>query len=906
MAIIGIPSTRISDQFVRQILLGQVQTDQTELFRLQMQLSTGRQFELPSESPVAALRVMSLQRLLERKDQIKSNLTTNQSYLSATDTAMSQISGLMAEVRGVAVSVIGTTADDVQRQAAAQQVQQALEQLMDAGNQNFRGRYLFAGSETMTRPFSSVGANLVRYDGNERRLESYGNVDLLFDTNSQGNEVFGAISDPVRGSVDLNPVVTRDTRLADLRGGRGVHRGSIAVSDGASTQIIDLSQAETVGDMVALIHAHPPAGNTINAEITPRGFVLQLAGGNLTITEVGGGTMAAELGILTEQGVGTNPVTSADLDPILRPTTALADVLGTKATAVLRPGGPDNDIIFRAGRNGDALNGVTISLVNDPLVHAGGETVDWDPVAKTLVIHIEDGYSEARDVVKAVNDQFDAGLIPFQAEADPLDGSQAGMGLIDSATTTPVVTAYGSGTDLDQDSGLQILNGGSSPYTIDISKAVTVEDLLNTLNTSPAGVLAEINETKTGIDLRSRLSGADFAIGENGGITVAQLGLRTFTTETKLADLNFGRGVMDYQGQAEGVFPADADFMITRNDGVSFTIDIHDAKTIGDVLDLINDNPVNSDPAQGVPLEARLAADGNGIELVDRSTGQDHLTVTRNPMSTAAIDLGLIPKGQDTSTATAAGAIAHVSVVSGGPTDNNGLLVRAAGAGTQTNGTQIVVVDTGLGAGNEEIRYSVDPVTHVATVTFDITTGVTTANDLVGLFESGANVAPEVRQLFTIGLDPTNADGSPNTGNGAVDVTAPGSSFTVTGGGPDLLTGADVNPKETDGLFTALLRLHHGLLTNDLAEMDRAVAMLDRRVVDFNFARAELGARQQGVDVLQQRLDSEEIELRASMSVDYDADFAEVASNLTARQIAYQASLTVIGQISQMSLLNYL
>jgi len=902
MAIIGIPSTRISDQFVRQILLSQVQTDQIDLFRLQMQLSSGRKFQLPSEAPVAALRVMSLQRLLERKEQIKGNLATNQSYLSATDTAMSQISGMMAEVRGVALGVIGTTASDVQRQAAAQQVQQTLQQLVDSGNQNFRGRYLFAGSETMTRPFTLEQGNLVRYDGNEQRLASYGNVDLLFDTNSQGNEVFGAISEPVRGSVDFNPVVTRDTRLADLRGGQGIRKGSIAISDGASTQIIDLSQAETVGDVVALIHAHPPAGNTIDLEIIPRGFVLQLAGGNLTINEVGGGTTAAELGILTENGVGTNPVYSADLDPILRPTARLADVLGTRATAVLRPGGPQNDIIFRAGANGETLNGVTISLVDDPTVHAGSETVDWDPVAKTLVIHIEDNYTEARDVVKAVNDRFDVGLIPFQAEADPLDGPEGGIGLIDSATTPPVVTAYGSGADLDQDSGLQILNGGSSPYTIDISKAVTVEDLLNTLNTSPAGVLAEINAEKTGIDVRSRLSGTDFAIGENGGIAAAQLGLRTFTDETRLADLNFGRGVMDYQGQAEGVFPADADFMITRNDGVSFTIDVHGAKTIGDVLDLINDNPTNSDPALGVPLEARLAVRGNGIELVDRSTGPSHLTVTRSPMSTAAIDLGLIPKGQDSSTATTSGAIAQTSVVSAGP--NNDLLVQAVGGGTETNGTRIVVQDSGLGPGNEYLHYSVDPITHVATVTVGITPGATTANDLVTLFLSGSDVDPEVRALFTVALDP--ADGSPNTGNGPVDVTPPGSWFAVSGGEPDQLTGADVGPKETDGLFTALIRLQHALLTNDLWEMDRSVEMLDRRTVDFNFSRAELGARQQGLDVLQQRLDSEEIELRQTMSGEYDVDMAEVVSELSAKQIAYEASLRVIALISQMSLLNYL
>jgi flagellin-like hook-associated protein FlgL len=42
------------------------------------------------------------------------------------------------------------------------------------------------------------------------------------------------------------------------------------------------------------------------------------------------------------------------------------------------------------------------------------------------------------------------------------------------------------------------------------------------------------------------------------------------------------------------------------------------------------------------------------------------------------------------------------------------------------------------------------------------------------------------------------------------------------------------------------------------------------------------------------------------MSTDYDADIATTASQLSAEQLAYQASLMAIAQISQYSLFNYL
>jgi flagellar hook-associated protein 3 FlgL len=384
-------------------------------------------------------------------------------------------------------------------------------------------------------------------------------------------------------------------------------------------------------------------------------------------------------------------------------------------------------------------------------------------------------------MVEAINlaHQQDPAAMPFTAAVDPLDDRFGGAGTILTATTPPVTTHDGGGSDFDQAHGFQIVSG-TLAKTIDLAAAVTIEDLVNTLNTSGLGILAEINRTSTGIDVRTRLSGGDFAIGEHGGTAAAQLGIRTFDRSTLLADLNFGRGVAGASAETSGGSLDQADFAITRNDGVTFEVDIHGAKSIGDVIDLINGNAINQDPQQGVPLVARLAAFGNGIELVDNSTGTSRLTVTRLNGSTAAVDLGLVPAGQDSRSSPTTGAM------------------------------------------------------------------------------------------------------------------------------PDLLTGADVNPREAVGLFTALLRLQHGLLNNDSWEIERAMAMLDQTTTNMNFARAELGARQQGLDLLQTRWEDEDTQIREDLSRDYDVDLTQVISDLTAKQVAMQASLQSIAQTARMTLLDYL
>lgn len=1105
-SIIGIPTTRVNEAFIRQRMLTQNESSQLALAKIQYQLATGRRFEAPSDDPNAAMRVMNLQSLIQQKTQVKSNVSTNQSYLNITDSTLTNISSLLAEVNATALGVVGTTATDTQRQTAANQVQQTLNQLLDISNQQFRGRYLFSGTDTTLRPFEAMASGNVLYQGNEGRLQSYGDVNLLFDTNVQGNEVFGAISAEVRGTQDLNPVLTFNTRLDDLRGGLGISRGSIRLSDGTNTSIVDLSKAQTIGDVAAAIKSHPPTGRSIDVQVTADKLTLTLDGADsrvLSIQEVGGGTTANELGILREIGQ-SKTVESRDLNPILRQTTPLGDILGSRASAVVRGGGPQDDFIVEADVNGAAdskgaaLNGVQINLVADPLVVEGSETVVYTPGA-SIDVHVSEGRTRSHDVVKAINAAYAAGQLPFTARLDPLESSLGGNGLVYS--TASGETSGGSGENFDKLSGLQIVNNHQT-YTISLATAQTIEDVLNIINGSGAGVQAQINEDRTGIDIRSRVSGSDFGIGENGGTTASQLGLRSFTRDTLLADLNYGRGVDEYAGsgaraaasfdfgiansgltfkskqpgtqwdgftisvtntlgapqvkydataktlefqvnagtttandvlrmlaaspaaadwegsllatpgaandgtgkvavQAKSSSGADdsgVDFTIQRADGAKLLIDIAGKTTIGQVVDLINNDPNNQDHK----LTARLAAYGNGIELVDTSQGVSQTAVLRSEMSQAAFDLGLIATQNGAQSDAAVGGGPSTTTI-GSTAMKSGLIFSAASGGSDLNGVRVVFsltapagavfdnvgrtltfgitpattaadvkamleassasslfkaefdpADTSHndGTGFVDVTSTPPPETSGGTATtkasarlqwpgFDhdlivsatkvgatwnslpitlvATPGVAAAvtsykpgEELVIGFDPGVSTAndiiaalaahPTASADFTAALDPDNA--SPNLGEGIVDPTT--GAEPVMSGGRQTITGRSTGMIETEGIFTALLRIKEGLANNDLFTVERSLKMLDLKVTDMNYTRAELGSREQGLDALTTRLDTEEVELKGVLSKDFDVDMVKAISDYSAQQAAFQASLQAMGKIMQMSLLNYL
>ena len=149
-------------------LVSQLDANQTQMNQLETEISTGYQFQLPSQNPQAAMQVESIQSLLERKTQAQTNISTNQTYLSQTDSTLSSVSNLLTSVQSAALSVVGSTASASQRQAVVQQIDQAVQQMVTLGNTQFNGQQLFGGTNTTTPPFSIDAAGNVVYSGSSR------------------------------------------------------------------------------------------------------------------------------------------------------------------------------------------------------------------------------------------------------------------------------------------------------------------------------------------------------------------------------------------------------------------------------------------------------------------------------------------------------------------------------------------------------------------------------------------------------------------------------------------------------------------------------------------------------------------------------------------------------------------
>lgn len=580
MAILPLQLARVSNLLRTSVAQQTIARTQQQMLQVQNELSSGKKINSPSDNPGDAAIVQQLQKTLEQRKGYADNLKQAQSQLSEVDSTLGDLSGLLLQAQQIASANVGSDVTPDQRQSAATIIQSIYSQVLSIGNKQFQGAYLFGGDRSTAAPFVVQGSG-VQFVGSTTNLKNTFDEGTVLPFTVNGSDVFGALSTRIQGATDMSPSLSTNTRLRDLSGStlEGVQLGTIVVGNGTTSAMVDLSQADTIGDVITKINA---AGvGSITASIAPDGNSLRLSGGgseDITVTDVGG-TTAANLGILqtTAAGAGT-PVDGSNVNAKVTRLTTLASLKG------------------------------------------------------------------------------------------------------------------GAGIDT---SGLIITNGGVTK-TIDLSTAVTVEDLLNAVNGSGTGVLAEINAAGTGINILNPTQGVSMTIAENGGTTATDLGVRSYLPTTPLSELNNGRGVATVSG---------ADFLITRRDGTSFTVDLGTESTIQDVIDAIN----AADGGGGIT--ASFATTGNGIVLTDTSVGAGSPSVVSQNFSTAAADLGLnasasgaVIQGSDVNAVAATGIFSNLMKLRDSLNSNDQQAITAAAESLQSDYGRVTRVRGQTGAQVQELE----------------------------------------------------------------------------------------------------------------------------------------------------------------------------------------------------------
>jgi flagellar hook-associated protein 3 FlgL len=161
-------NNRITEQSKLTSHVRYLQTAEERMNRVQQQLATGRKIDHPSDDPEGASISMSYRRDSVFETQMRRNVEGGVAFMNATESALSSATDVIHSARALAVQGGNGTNSQQGRDAMAIEVDQLLRQMVQIGNSNFGGAYIFAGQKTDQPAFVTVGSptiTAVNYQG---------------------------------------------------------------------------------------------------------------------------------------------------------------------------------------------------------------------------------------------------------------------------------------------------------------------------------------------------------------------------------------------------------------------------------------------------------------------------------------------------------------------------------------------------------------------------------------------------------------------------------------------------------------------------------------------------------------------------------------------------------------------
>lgn len=523
---------------------------QLDIFRENQKLSTGRDLLAPSDDTVRAAAVSELDARIEKSKQRQQNLDLTGSSLAIADQALGEVSDLLGQARDLALDQLNFGSDADQRASQATVVTNIIEGVLRSANRESPVGHVFGGASPGTEPVQELNGSFLFAGQPGSLVTDTSGLGRLPSTIEATNAV-AATSSRVRGSVDLQPRLTLDTRLEDLRGaaGQGIGDGVVAFEFNGDPPVeVDLSGLDTIGDVVDKIDAaikdyEASSGNTVldagGVGISGESISIDVvAGGTLTFTDQGSTTAGRDVGLVQ---VPADPFTPAD---------ALGAGVSPRLTARTSVG---------------SLGAVTPPL-GSIRISSNGVTADVDLSSATTageIASLIEGAVDGVDVrIDRVNDRLDVVSTLSGGAADALSIAEVPGG--GTTASSLGIRSFDDSTrlsDFNFGRGVSAVEGNPDPsknvdFTVTLGDGFEIDiDLssgdLATVGTARAAMNAQIDGALTAAARPVTQLNAVLLDGDNG-LTLDQNGVAGAVTVTRRNNSQLAQDM----GLLDGTFDA--------------------------------------------------------------------------------------------------------------------------------------------------------------------------------------------------------------------------------------------------------------------------------------------------------------------------------------------------------------
>ncbi|WP_343587158.1 flagellar hook-associated protein FlgL [Herbaspirillum sp.] len=204
---------RISTQMLYQISNNDLTTMQSQLLKLNQQVTANQKVLVPSDDPVASARALDLSQSQGLNDQYKTNRQNANSSLAQVSGTLDSFNTMLTKLKSDVISAGNASFSNAERINMASELKSNFQEILGYANAtDGQGNYLFSGFKSTTQPFTLDGNGNVVYNGDQgtmslqvdstRQMEISASGQAIFQGNGQDifqtlNNLISVLSVPV-------------------------------------------------------------------------------------------------------------------------------------------------------------------------------------------------------------------------------------------------------------------------------------------------------------------------------------------------------------------------------------------------------------------------------------------------------------------------------------------------------------------------------------------------------------------------------------------------------------------------------------------------------------------------------------------------------------------------------------
>ncbi|HYF84385.1 MAG TPA: flagellar hook-associated protein FlgL [Clostridia bacterium] len=148
---------RVTNTMMANNMMRNLTRNLSRMEKMQEQMASGKKFSRPSDDPIGVSRSLRLNTEVATMEQYRRNADDTQSWMDTTEMAIGNINTVLQRASELAIQAASETNSIDERNTIAGEITQLRNQLIQIGNTNYAGSYIFSGFKTDKPLFTTDG-----------------------------------------------------------------------------------------------------------------------------------------------------------------------------------------------------------------------------------------------------------------------------------------------------------------------------------------------------------------------------------------------------------------------------------------------------------------------------------------------------------------------------------------------------------------------------------------------------------------------------------------------------------------------------------------------------------------------------------------------------------------------------